>query len=158
CELAGALLHRPQILFLDEPTIGLDVLAQHRFRNFLSEYNHRYGATILLTSHYMGDVEELCRRVIFIDRGHLLFDGSLAALVERFLPYKTLQMRMKNGTCDLTAYGEVIARSGEAVTLRVPKRDALKVVARLVSDFPIHDLTISDPPVTDVVKHIYTLN
>jgi ABC-2 type transport system ATP-binding protein len=106
----------------------------------------------------MGDVEELCKRVIFIDHGRLLFDGSLAALVERFLPYKTLHMRLRNGTCDLSSHGEVIARSGDSVTLRVSKRNALNVIAHLVSNLQIQDLTVSDPPVSDVVKHIYALN
>jgi ABC-2 type transport system ATP-binding protein len=156
CELAGALLHRPEVLFLDEPTIGLDVLAQYRFRRFLGEYNRRYGATILLTSHYMGDVEELCQRVVFIDQGRMLFDGSIVALAERFLPYKTLQLRTRGGA-DLSAYGEVISRVGDMITLRVPKKDTLKVLARLVADLPIEDLNVSDPPITEVVKHIYTL-
>lgn len=157
CELTAALLHRPDVLFLDEPTIGLDVLAQHRFRQYISEYNRRYEATILLTSHYMGDVEALCERVIFIDQGRLLFDGGLDALVERFLPYKTVQVRIKPGISqpDFSSYGEVIASERGMVTLRVMKEAAPRIVSRLLNEVAVQDLDVSNPPVTDVVKYIY---
>jgi ABC-2 type transport system ATP-binding protein len=156
CELTAALLHRPEVLFLDEPTIGLDVLAQHRFRQYISEYNRRYNATVLLTSHYMGDVEALCQRVIFIDQGRLLFDGSLDALVERFLPYKTVQVRIKPGSeMDFRSYGEVIASERGMVTLRVTKESAPRTVARLLNEVTVLDLDVSNPPVTEVVKYIY---
>ena len=156
CELTAALLHRPEVLFLDEPTIGLDVLAQHRFRQYISEYNRRYEATVLLTSHYMGDVEALCQRVIFIDQGRLLFDGSLGALVDRFLPYKTVQVRIKPGSeMDFRSYGEVIATERGMVTLRVAKEAAPRIVSRLLSEVVVLDIDVSNPPVTDVVKYIY---
>jgi len=157
CELTAALLHRPDVLFLDEPTIGLDVLAQHRFRQYISEYNRRYEATVLLTSHYMGDVEALCQRVIFIDQGKLLFDGSLDALVERFLPYKTVQVRIKpgSGDVDFSSYGEVVASERGMVTLRVTKEAAPRIVARLLNEITVQDLDVNNPPVTDVVKYIY---
>jgi ABC-2 type transport system ATP-binding protein len=157
CELTAALLHRPDVLFLDEPTIGLDVLAQHRFRQYIAEYNRRYEATVLLTSHYMGDVEALCKRVIFIDQGKLLFDGGLDALVERFLPYKTVQVRIKpgSGPVDLSAYGEVVASERGMVTLRVTKEAAPRIVARLLNEMSVQDLDVSNPPVTEVVKYIY---
>ena len=90
CEIAAALLHRPQVVFLDEPTIGLDVTMQRRIREFLAEYNRRFGATVLLTSHYMADVEALCKRVVVIHHGRLLFDGDLSALVSRFTAHKTV--------------------------------------------------------------------
>jgi ABC-2 type transport system ATP-binding protein len=157
CELTASLLHRPDVLFLDEPTIGLDVLAQHRFRQYIAEYNRRYDATILLTSHYMGDVEALCERVIFIDQGRLLFDGGLDALVERFLPYKTVQVRIKPGVAqpDFSSYGEVIASERGIVTLRVIKEAAPRIVSRLLNEVAVQDLDVSNPPVTDVVKYIY---
>ena len=157
CELTASLLHRPDVLFLDEPTIGLDVLAQHRFRQYIAEYNRRYDATILLTSHYMGDVEALCERVIFIDQGRLLFDGGLDALVERFLPYKTVQVRIKPGVAqpDFSSYGEVIASERGIVTLRVMKESAPRIVSRLLNEVTVQDLDVSNPPVTDVVKYIY---
>ena len=96
CEIAGALLHRPKVLFLDEPTIGLDVTMQRRIQTFIGEYNSRYNATVLLTSHYMADVEALCRRVIVIHHGKILFDGELAALVERFSPNKTITVKTED--------------------------------------------------------------
>ena len=123
-EIVGALLHRPQVLFLDEPTIGLDVTMQKRIRSFVAEYNQRYGATVLLTSHYMADVQALCRRVIVIHHGRILFDGGLAELAARFNATKTIGVMLKEGTADLSAYGEVIATDDERVTLRVSRADA----------------------------------
>src|SRR5437868_12673858 len=96
-EIAGALLHQPRVLFLDEPTIGLDVTMQKRIRSFIAEYNQRYGATVLLTSHYMADVEALCRRVVVIHRGRILFDGQLAQLTDRFAAYKTIEAVLADG-------------------------------------------------------------
>ena len=108
-EIVGALLHRPQVLFLDEPTIGLDVTMQKRIRSFVAEYNRRTGATILLTSHYMADVQALCKRVIVIHHGRILFDGALAALAARFTATKTIGVDLKRRLGDLSAYGEVMA-------------------------------------------------
>jgi ABC-2 type transport system ATP-binding protein len=130
CEIAGALLHRPQVVFLDEPTIGLDVTMQRRIRTFLAEYNRRYGATILLTSHYMADVEALCRRVIVIYHGKLLFDGDLADLVRRFTAHKTVVVRLEDYGADLTPYGEVVSREEGAFTLRVPKAETARSTGR----------------------------
>ena len=115
CEIAGALLHRPQVLFLDEPTIGLDVTAQRRIRQFIAEYNQRYGASVLLTSHYMADVEALCQRVIVIHHGRILFDGDLTALVQKFSPHKTIVVDLAPGATNgrgaeaLRPFGEVVA-------------------------------------------------
>src|SRR5438477_6525970 len=104
-EIVGSLLHRPRVLFLDEPTIGLDVTMQRRIRNFIATYNQRYGATVLLTSHYMADVQALCRRVIVIHHGHILFDGNLTDLTERFAAYKTINVTLEDASVDLTPYG-----------------------------------------------------
>ena len=120
-EIVGALLHRPQVLFLDEPTIGLDVTMQKRIRAFVADYNTRYGATVLLTSHYMADVEALCERVIVIHHGRILFDGPLSGLADQFAAYKTIGVALENGQADLSRYGEVIHRDGDWITLRVPK-------------------------------------
>jgi ABC-2 type transport system ATP-binding protein len=154
-EIIGALLHRPGVLFLDEPTIGLDVTMQRRIRRFIYEYNHQYGATILLTSHYMADVEALCKRVIVIHHGKLLFDGDLSRLVEDFSAYKTIKVTMKNGGADLGSYGELMERDGEHVTLRVPKTDISQVTSRLLADQPIEDLTVEDAPIEDVIEHVF---
>jgi ABC-2 type transport system ATP-binding protein len=130
CEIAGALLHRPQVVFPDEPTIGLDVTMQRRIRAFLAENNRRCGATILRTSHYMADVEALCRRVIVIHHGKLLFDGDLADLVRRFTADKTVVVRLEDYGADLTPYGEVVSREEGAFTLRVPKAETARSTGR----------------------------
>ncbi len=156
CEIAGALLHRPQVLFLDEPTIGLDVTMQRRIRTFIGEYNRLTGATVLLTSHYMADVEALCKRVIVIHRGQLLFDGDLSALVQRFSPHKTIVIDFMDGAADLSQYGEVVERREGQVTLRVPKAEAAQVTGRLLAEHPVQDLTIQDPPIEEVIEQVFS--
>src|SRR4249919_4396625 len=133
-EIVGSLLHRPQVLFLDEPTIGLDVTMQKRIREFVAEYRRRHGATVMLTSHYMADVEALCERVIVIHHGRLLFDGLLSALVASFATHKTVSVGLAGPAPDLAGYGEVVSRDGERAVLRVPKADTPKVTARLLAD------------------------
>ena len=159
CEIGAALLHRPRVLFLDEPTLGLDVTMQRRIRTFIAAYNKRHEATILLTSHYMADVEALCRRVIVIHRGHILFDGDLADLVGRFSTHKEIVVDLPaglgNGRADFTIYGEVVSRSADQVTLRVPKAEAAQVTAHLLSDISIQDLTIQDLPIEEVIEHVF---
>jgi ABC-2 type transport system ATP-binding protein len=155
-EIVGALLHRPQVLFLDEPTIGLDVTMQKRIRTFIAAYNQRYGASVLLTSHYMADVEALCKRVIVIHHGCILYDGGLAGLVERFSAYKTIGVTLDTIT-DLSGYGEVMSQSEGRVTLRVPKADTSRTTARLLADLPVEDLTIEDPPIEDVIERVFAL-
>jgi ABC-2 type transport system ATP-binding protein len=154
-EVAGSLLHRPRVLFLDEPTIGLDVTMQKRIRSFVAEYNRRHGATVLLTSHYMADVQALCRRVIVIHHGRILFDGDLAALSDRFAAYKTIGVVLQEGSVDLSGYGEVIHRDGDRVTLRVPKAETSRVTARLLTDHQVMDLTIEEPPIEDVIELVF---
>jgi ABC-2 type transport system ATP-binding protein len=155
CEIAAALLHRPQVVFLDEPTIGLDVTMQRRIRTFLAEYNRRYGATILLTSHYMADVEALCRRVIVIHHGRLLFDGDLSALVQRFTAHKTIVVRLEDCGTDLHAYGDVVSCSDGSFTLRVPKAQTAHVTERLLADLPVIDLLVEDPPIEEVIERVF---
>ena len=156
CELAGALLHRPRVLFLDEPTLGLDVTAQRRIRGFIAEYATRYDATVLLTSHYMADVEALAERVIVIHHGALLFDGALAALVERFSPHKTLTVDLEHPAGDLGRYGEVVSVDGLRATLRIPKGDAAAVTARLLAELPVVDLSVTDPPIDEVIDTVFS--
>ncbi|MFT5087976.1 MAG: ABC-2 type transport system ATP-binding protein [Candidatus Latescibacterota bacterium] len=155
CEVATALLHRPQILFLDEPTIGLDVTMQRRIRTFVAEYNKRYGATVLLTSHYMADVEALCKRVVVIHHGQLLFDGALADLVQRFSPHKTIVVELEQGSPDLSAYGEVVESQEGRVALRVPKAETAQVTGRLLAEHPVLDLTVEDPPIEEVIEQVF---
>jgi ABC-2 type transport system ATP-binding protein len=154
-EIVGALLHRPQVLFLDEPTIGLDVTMQKRIRTFVAEYNKRHGATVLLTSHYMADVEALCKRVIVIHHGRILFDGALASLADEFAAYKTIGVVLENGGAPLDAYGEVVQRDGDRVALRVPKAETSRVAARLLADHEVLDLTIEEPPIEDVIESVF---
>jgi ABC-2 type transport system ATP-binding protein len=143
------------VVFLDEPTIGLDVTMQRRIRAFLGEYNQRFGATILLTSHYMADVEALCRRVLVIHHGRLLFDGELAALVQRFTTHKTIVVRLKDCTTDLTVYGEVVSCEEGLATLRVPRDQTARVTERLLADLPVVDLTVEDPPIEEVIERVF---
>jgi ABC-2 type transport system ATP-binding protein len=154
-ETAAALLHRPTVLFLDEPTIGLDVTMQKRIRSFVAEYNQRYGATVLLTSHYMADVQALCKRVIVIHHGRILFDGELAALAARFGAEKTIGVTLKEGTPDLSAYGTVISSEDGKVTLKVSRADAPSIAGRLLHDLQVADLTIEDPPIEDVIETVF---
>ena len=154
-EIVGSLLHLPQVLFLDEPTIGLDVTMQKRIRSFVAEYNRRHGATVLLTSHYMADVEALCKRVIVIHHGVIRYDGPLTGLADTFAAYKTIGVALANGKADLTAYGDVIHRDGDWVTMRVPKAQTSEVAARLLSEQQVLDLTIEDPPIEDVIELVF---
>ena len=156
-EIVGALLHRPQVLFLDEPTIGLDVTMQRRIRSFIAEYNRRTGATVLLTSHYMADVEALCKRVIVIHHGKILFDGELSSLVDDFSAFKTVGVTLKNGHVDLHKYGEVLSQEGSHVSLRIPKADASRVTAQLLSEQAVDDLTVEDPPIEDAIEHVFNV-
>ncbi|NKB66732.1 MAG: ATP-binding cassette domain-containing protein [Candidatus Latescibacteria bacterium] len=155
CEVAAALLHRPRILFLDEPTLGLDVTMQRRIRHFIAEYNRRYDAAVLLTSHYMADVEALCRRVVVIHHGQLLFDGLLEELVQRFSPHKTIAVELANGQTDLSAFGQVVESEEGRVTLRVPKDQTAQVAGRLLAELEVIDLTIEDPPVEEVIEQVF---
>jgi ABC-2 type transport system ATP-binding protein len=154
-EIVGALLHRPQVLFLDEPTIGLDVTMQKRIRSFIAEYNERHGATVLLTSHYMADVEALCERVIVIHHGRILFDGRLAELARTFTAHNTIVAALEDGDGDLSGYGEVVHREEGVVTLRVPKADTARVTARLLAEQEVLDLNVEDPPIEDVIELVF---
>jgi len=143
------------VLFLDEPTTGLDVTMQKRIRQFVAEYNRRHGATVLLTSHYMADVVALCKRVIVIHHGRILFDGALAALADEFAAYKTIGVVVENGAAPLDAYGEVLHREDERVILRVPKNETARVAARLLAEQEVLDLTIEEPPIEDVIELVF---
>jgi ABC-2 type transport system ATP-binding protein len=155
CEIAAALLHRPQVVFLDEPTIGLDVTMQRRIRAFIGEYNRRFGATVLLTSHYMADVEALCRRVVVIHHGRLLFDGELADLVQQFTAHKTIVVQLEDCRVDLRSYGEVVSCADGSFTLRVPKAETARVTERLLADLPVIDLLVEDPPIEEVIESVF---
>ena len=150
-EIANSLLHRPDIMFLDEPTLGLDVTMQRRIRGFLSEFNQRHGSTVMLTTHYMADVEALCERVIVIHHGVILFDGPLTELANRFAGHKTVIVTLGE-VVDLSSFGEVIDTNGARISLRVPREDTAAVTTRLLSEHAVLDLTVEDPAIDDVIE------
>ena len=156
CEIAAALLHRPQVVFLDEPTIGLDVTMQRRIRSFIAEYNKRFGATVLMTSHYMADVAALCKRVVVIHHGRLLFDGELALLLQRFTSHKTIIIQLGECQADLKVYGEILSCEDGRYTLRVPKSETARITERLLADLPVVDLLVEDPPIEEVIDRAFT--
>ncbi|WP_242393588.1 ABC transporter ATP-binding protein [Anaeromyxobacter oryzisoli] len=163
CELAAALLHRPKVLFLDEPTIGLDVAMQATVRGFVKAYNERHGATVLLTSHYMEDVVQLCPRVIVIDRGRLIYDGDLRALSHRIRPDKRIVVRFAaaNGApaaADLDRFGKVITTEPGQATIQVAADDVSAAVARILAALPVADLTVEDPPLEEVFSELFRSN
>ena len=157
CELAVALLHRPKVLFLDEPTIGLDVSMQATVRGFVRAYNERFGATVLLTSHYMEDVAALCPRVMVIDKGRMIYDGGLSELVRRVRPDKRVLLRLSRPVerRELEALGSVIEH-GDAEAIIQVSQDALQpAVARALSSLPLTDLTVEDPPLEEVMRDLF---
>lgn len=162
-ELMAALLHNPDVLFLDEPTLGLDVNGQASVREFLREYNQRTGATILLTSHYMADITALCDRVILIYAGQLIYDGSLDGLVERFAPYREVQVELTQAVSDpeklrqqISKYGEVEEIAGQSVRLLVRRDTLTATVSQILIDFEILDLTVTEPPIEEVIGRVFT--
>jgi ABC-2 type transport system ATP-binding protein len=160
CELAAALLHRPRILFLDEPTIGLDVSMQATVRGFIRSYNERFGATVLLTSHYMEDVVQLCPRVIVIDRGRLIYDGDLRALSLKVRPDKRIVVRFANGNGaagpgDLGRFGKVVSAEPGQATFQVAAEEVSQAVARMLGALHVADLTVEDPPLEEVLSELF---
>jgi ABC-2 type transport system ATP-binding protein len=157
CELAAALLHKPRTLFLDEPTIGLDVNMQVRIREFVAEYNQRVGASVILTSHYMADVTALCKRIIVIDKGKIVFDGDLSGLVERMSTQKIVKLQLEHtvGRDVLETYAQVKNLEGLNAELLVPRLEVSRVSARLLAELPIADVTIEDPPLEEVIGQVF---
>jgi ABC-2 type transport system ATP-binding protein len=161
CELTAGLLYRPQVLFLDEPTLGLDVSMQGRLRRFLAEYNRRSGATIILTSHYMADVAALCPRVILIHHGRLLYDGELEGLARQLAPFKLIRVALHNGQAKnnaelkLPAGADLVERENGRLALRVERATAPAITAQLLNTLPVSDLSVQDPPLEAVIDQIY---
>ena len=159
CELAAALLHHPPLLFLDEPTLGLDVTAQEAIRRFLAQYRERHGATVLLTSHYMQDVTALASRVLIINRGRLLYDGALDALVARIARIKRIELVLGAGdgvtTETLATFGTVKSFHFPNAVLEVRREEAAATSARLLAALPVADLSIEDPPIEDVIRQAF---
>ena len=156
-ELLAALLHRPQVLFLDEPTLGLDVNAQAGVRNFLKEYNQLYQATILLTSHYMADITALCERVLLIHEGKLMYDGRLDGLLASFDPYREIYVELVQPLSleQLMPYGDVQMLEGRAVRFIVPQAAMTRTVSQILADLEVVDLTVTEPPVEEVIGRVF---
>jgi ABC-2 type transport system ATP-binding protein len=154
CELAAALLHQPEVLFLDEPTLGLDLEAQQTIRAFLGEYRQRHDATVLLTSHYMADVTALASRVLIINRGRLLYDGELSELVARIAPIKRIELVLSEPVprARLESYGRVAHFAPPSATIEVPRELATTASARLLADLEVADLSIQDPHIEEVIR------
>ena len=153
-EIIGSLIHRPDVLFLDEPTIGLDITMQRKLRKFIADYNQLTGATVILTSHYMADVTALCKRIIVIHHGSLLFDGSLTQLVRKFSSYKTITLTF-NEKVDLGTYGEIVKIEGERVSIRVPQEAVSTTTSKILTEYTVNDLTVEDVPIDDVIDQVY---
>jgi ABC-2 type transport system ATP-binding protein len=158
CELMASLLHRPSVLFLDEPTLGLDINSQTAVRGFLREYNRKYGATVLLTSHYMADITALCRRVMMIHQGNLFYDGALAGIVDRFSPYREVKLDFTDPVPreTLAAFGEVAATEGRSASLLIRREVLADTMERMMATLPIADLTITDPPIENIIGELFT--
>jgi ABC-2 type transport system ATP-binding protein len=158
-ELIAALLHRPNVLFLDEPTLGLDVVSQKTVREFLRHHNATRKTTVLLTSHYMTDIEELCRRVIIIDHGTLFFDGRLSEILDRFADFKLVTIHYAPGHATaparLAAYGEVVERADALVRLKVKRERVIAACKALLDELPVKDIDIEDVPIEDIIRQIF---
>src|SRR6266516_4131203 len=158
CEIAAGLLHRPKVLFLDEPTIGLDITGQASIREFLREYNRRTGATILLTRHYMADVTALCERILIIHHGQLKYDGGINDLSRKIAPFKLIGVRLaERNSHDLRKYGTPVQNEEdwEKQYIQVKAEDVTRITSGLLADLPIHDITITDPPIEDVIEQAF---
>ena len=159
-ELIAALLHAPEVLFLDEPTIGLDVVAQHSVQQFLRNYQERRKITILLTSHYMKDIAALCRRVVIIAHGRIMYDGSLAGIVDRFSSHKLISLDL---AADETATVEELSRFGKVVELKLPqvkmsieRKEVTAVLGAILDRYQIDDISVEDPPLEEVIAQVFT--
>lgn len=157
-ELTAALLHRPEILFLDEPTIGLDVVAQHNIQQFLKHYQEARRITILLTSHYMKDIEALCQRVVIINEGRIQFDGSLADIVGQSHQERIVSLRLGNttGIDNLSQFGRVTRLQPPQVQLRIPRAQVTSSLAEILNRYQVDDVSVSDPPLEEVFAHLFT--
>lgn len=161
CELIAALLHNPKVLFLDEPTIGLDVVMQKTLRDFIKEYNKTYGATIVLTSHYMGDVKELCKRVIIIDHGHKVFDGLLQDIIDKYARNKILSLTFTSPVSEasLKQFGTIKEYSDDGsaytATLLVGRSVATKRASQVLQQLPVQDLNIEEPPIEAIIREVF---
>ena len=158
CEIIASLLHSPRVLFLDEPTIGLDVVMQKKFRDFIDGYNQKFGATVILTSHYMADVEALTKRVIVINHGKLLFDGKLHELIKKYAPEKFIRIVLKEpvARAKLNGFAKIKSYNFPELVLKVTPKNLSETTAKIIQMLPVVDLNIEDVPIEDVIRQIFT--
>ena len=158
-ELIASLLHQPKILFLDEPTIGLDVTSQKTVRDFIRRHNAEQKTTIILTSHYMADIQELCERVIIIDHGKIFFDGKLSEIVDRFADFKLVTIQCASAAAQtgekLSSYGEVVEKNSSSIKLKVKRDRVIAVCKALLDELPVSDIDIQEVPIEDVIRQIF---
>jgi ABC-2 type transport system ATP-binding protein len=156
-ELTAALLHSPDVLFLDEPTIGLDVVAQHNIQKFLKHYQEARKITILLTSHYMKDVAALCKRVVIINHGQIMYNGSLSGIIDQFSSHKVVSLLFADGQmpADLTRYGDVLEMSEPKVKLRVERNVITEMLSHVLAEHAIEDVSVEDPPLEEVIAQVF---
>ncbi len=157
CELVAAILHNPRILFLDEPTIGLDVVMQKNLRDFIKEFNEKYNSTIILTSHYMEDVRQLCKRVIIIDHGKLIFDGNLSNIIKKYATKKFIKVLFEKDVerQEIERFGKIHEyKPGESI-IAVTREDAPSVAAEMLKQFMIEDINIEEPDIEDVIRDVF---
>lgn len=161
CELIAALLHNPKVLFLDEPTIGLDVVMQKALRDFIKQYNEEFNATIILTSHYMGDVKELCKRAIIIDKGKKIFDGELQSIIDKYARNKILSLVFSSEVkeAELKKFGDIkeFIQDGSAytATVLVPRKKATSIAGEILNKLPVEDLNIEEPPIEAIIREVF---
>lgn len=160
CEIVASLIHTPKVVFLDEPTIGLDIVTQKKLRTFIKEYNKRYNSTIILTSHYMDDIVEICKRVIMIHKGSIIFDGSIGKLIAEYGEYKQLivhtpidsRYKYEEG---LSKYGKILHREHPKYVLQVERGEAMRIAGRILTDLPVIDVDILEPNIEDIIIEKY---
>ncbi len=157
CELIASLIHTPKVLFLDEPTIGLDVVMQKKMRQFIKEYNQTYESTIILTSHYMGDVQELCKRIIIIDHGHLGYDGRLESLVKKYAKNKTITLVFTEEISKdkLKAYGKITHYDPLKVTFSIPRSKVSDLASEMLKKLPVDDVDIAETPIEEIIRQVF---
>ena len=155
-ELIAALLHSPKVLFLDEPTIGLDVTSQKKVREFLRPYNAEHRIVTMLTSHYMQDIEELCARVIIIDKGRIFFDGPLSAIIDRFATHKILiLLSRKAARARFARFGEVLEQTPQTVRLKVARAQVTETCRAVLTNCKVTDISVQEPPVEEVIRQLF---
>lgn len=157
CEIVASLIHSPKVLFLDEPTIGLDVIAQKKMRDFIKCYNKERKTTIILTSHYMEDIVALCKRAIIIDSGKIIYDGLMASLIEKYAPYKLLKITFVNDVnrSDLEKFGKVISANGDIFNIEIPRNESARIAGEILNKFPVDDILIDEPEARDIIRMIF---